>query len=840
MVKAKNGNDIYLVCNIDESPEEFHLRHRDLQRIVIGPYSIEITAGGNTTKIEEKYTASFDFDGTTLTSSSPQFSYALDASEYQLFENKGAPTNITKSSLAYNLNVSDPTNFDLAVALQDSAHMQGEAKTTNGTLYKLAAPTVKDAIKDLIIQSPSVSEQNEIFIGINNSNQGQLTVDALDTVYYPQSYVSDPNVTTIDGLKNIITVKTKLAKATAYGESPTYDGPSESSDKTSKTLYVSEENLYHLQVQAQASGYLDSDWVNYYVTMQKTMYVDSNSGDNDNNGLKNNPLKTITKAIERAKILIPYTENDDNITCYLSGNFNENNLDTSLFDKGIWLYSANGRQNSLVLTKMPGEAQNPTIQGITIGQNTKVSDINFASNLTIADNQPFNITLTNVTFKECGISLNSLSGSTYVNALNLENVTMSGGDSGTGVNITDKGLRNLKINIKTTTIEKFETGINLSTGSKVTIENSTIQNCKRGIKVQGLSNYTATLTLTDTTIQNCNTTPLNSDNHGAGIYMLNFSHVKIGGKSKIIDNTTKDGSGAGIYLAASINNVLEICGNTIINGNKILSCTQTRGRGGAGIYNQGKCYIYGQACIGDPNAATAATEKTNFDSLSGNYVQAAINYSGSTDSKEYVYGGGIYNAGFLYLGARPSGDTELKDGNPKIMGNYCEGPDGIGRNGSGGGGIYSVHYSGSGSTQAGSWESDGMFAIYDCIIQYNGHPNQYRNGIYIGNLSQDIVHIKSSDCEIFDNVCLDAYGYGSGSTTYYYVGNINMGSLSSIKHRINLYLSSYAASLTGYDMVKRDDTNATLPGVLFLAKKEDNSPTNIATNDIQWEGKTDK
>ena len=911
LVKAKNGNDIYLVCNIDESPGELHLRHRDLKRIVIGPYSIEITAGGNTTKIEEKYTGSFDFDGTKFRNFSSDLSYAWDASEYQLFGNKGAPTNITKTSLAYNLNVSGPTNFILAVALQDSAHMQGEAKTTNGTLYKLAAPTVTDAIKNAIIQSSSVGEQNEIFIGINDSNQGQLTVDALNTVYAYQSYVSDPNETIIEGLKNIITVKTKLAKATAYGETPNYDNPTESSNTATKTLNVSEENLYHLQVQAQAPGYLDSDWQDYYVTMQKTVYVDSSNGDDSGNGLSGSQVRTLSKAFELIKRMrsgqgdsVPEqnlykTNSTDDLNIANKGNRVDIKLangtyetarlgfadgtDNNLFSGTSIVISPKEKNGTVTITK-PSASTNIAVKGriileditvtapleqkslgnshdglLVLQGNTKVDNSSKMNNtcgitctsssqnyLVLRDNaevtdwtsRGINWMATTYMQDKAVVSGNEYMKEGYKGGgLNVGTFIMRGGiiekneafQYGAGVNVNESFTMTsgeIKLNTINTSDKICYGGGVYFSGSTFTMTGGTISNnsitgsvvCGGGLYISNLTGGSTVNISGKANIENNTITGVTGSTSGAGIHVATQNKtsgksniVNIYGDAQILNNkasSEKDARGGGI----SNYDVLNIYGNAVINGNRVIGASTLKG--GGGIYNEGTCYIYGNAVIGNKSATgtvTAVGDPENA-TITGNHAYGKKN---NDNTYSNAYGGGICNYdGTLYLGAKLGNGQVTKDGAPEIVGNYaCIG-----------GAVYFC-----GKESNGSY--DETYFHYTCTVKHNGFK-QANGAIFVDDRSGGLT-LKDKQHNIEQEIRLRNGSYEAGIK----LGYITFDVSEKLATKITLL-----AVTSGHEIVKKKASNNTVDlAECFNLKKVDTSGDINSTVDetlsSNWDGK---
>ena len=156
----------------------------------------------------------------------------------------------------------------------------------------------------------------------------------------------------------------------------------------------------------------------------------------------------------------------------------------------------------------------------------------------------------------------------------------------------------------------------------------------------------------------------NAKDNGAGIYNQNSGTVEMSGGS-IINNkceSSSDVAGGGLSNAKSSSKFIMSGG--IINQN-IVNCTNiasssSHGYGG-GVYNAGYMFMYGSAVIGNKDATSVATSSDY-----GNYARE---------------GGGIYNAsttdniGKLYIGYKPDSDgttpvkSELTGG---IYQNYAD------------------------------------------------------------------------------------------------------------------------------------------------------------------------
>lgn len=218
---------------------------------------------------------------------------------------------------------------------------------------------------------------------------------------------------------------------------------------------------------------------------------------------------------------------------------------------------------------------------------------------------------------------------------------------------------------------------------------------------------------------------------GAGLHLADYANARMDGGTITANETS--GNGGAVYTSS--NGQFYMAGGTI---------TANSAANGGGIYNDGKCFVYNDAVIGDDSATDPAESD-----------------AGKHSNKATTNGGGIYNNSSLYLGYSYSvaGVDTPKSLTGGVYYNYAQ---------SAGGGIYIANSKqlkmhdgficknlagvGGGGVFAG-----GTVAMANGSIDGNVAPDGGA-GVYVsshGNFTMD-------DGSISDNTALAGNGFGGG------------------------------------------------------------------------------
>ena len=241
-------------------------------------------------------------------------------------------------------------------------------------------------------------------------------------------------------------------------------------------------------------------------------------------------------------------------------------------------------------------------------------------------------------------------------------VTNGGGSTNTGYNTTN-GLDSLASAI--TKIQGFYASDNTNGninwniqvfGSLVGCQTITIENAiAQSISIMGCGSA-QTITGNTTNLGDGSTLTIDVS---ADVPIV-LTDLIITGGSGTLENTS-DYFGGGIYLKQG---TLKLGDGVKITGNTIGTMTDNGYGGGVYLMPGTNLYVYGSACIGDPEMDAAPEE-----------AASGTNPDPSTYANFARYGGGVYNKGNVYLGYSSYTDedhyTEETLGNG-IIGNYSQ------------------------------------------------------------------------------------------------------------------------------------------------------------------------